>query len=123
MATLNQMVKYENDTLNSIFAVLADPTRRRIIELLFEGEKCVTEIADSFDMSLPAVSKHLRIIERAGLIARIKSGKYFHFKLAAGPMKNAVEWLNRYQIFWNTQLDSLEKHLNKSLQDSSNKEE
>lgn len=122
MTTLNQMVKYDSQTLSSTFAALADPTRRRIIELLLEGEKCVTEIADSFDMSLPAVSKHLRIIERAGLIERIKRGRYFHFKLAAGPMKDAVEWLNRYQIFWDDQLDSLEKHLNKSRQNSQNKE-
>jgi DNA-binding transcriptional ArsR family regulator len=117
------MVKYENDTINRTFAALSDPTRRAIIDRLAGKELCVTEIAEPFNMSLPAVSKHLRIIERAGLIKRIKRGKFYHFKLVAKPMKDASEWLERYQIFWNKQLDALEDYLDNSNKNSSKKEE
>jgi len=116
------MVKYENDTISRTFAAIADPTRREIIDRLAEKEMCVTEIAEPINMSLPAVSKHLRIIERAGIIKRIKRGKFYHFKLVAKPMKGASEWLERYQIFWNNQLDALEDYLDNSDNNSSRKE-
>src|SRR3989454_6412548 len=85
------------DRLNRTFAALADPTRRAILARLTLGEVSVTELAEPFDMSLPAVSKHLKVLERAGLIARGREAQWRPCRLDAGPMKDAAEWLHRHR--------------------------
>ena len=113
------MVKYYTDTLDVTFMALADPTRRAILTRLTENEHTVSELAEPFDISLPAVSKHLRILENAGLILREKQGRVHNFQLDAGPMQDAASWIEKYRIFWEKQFDSLEKYLQKTK----NKEE
>src|SRR5947207_15075714 len=89
----NQMVKYTPDVLNRTFAALADPTRRRILAHLAHGDRCVTDLARPHRMSLPAVSKHLRVLENAGLIRRKRYGRVHELKLEALPMKKAAQWM------------------------------
>ena len=108
------MVKYYTDTLDVTFMALADPTRRAILMRLAENEHTVSELAEPFEISLPAVSKHLRILENAGLILREKQGRVHKFQLDAGPMKEASSWIEKYRIFWENQFDSLEKYLEKT---------
>lgn len=105
------MVKSSSHTLDAIFSALSDPTRRKLLERLALGEKTVTEVAEPFDMSLPAISKHLRILEEAGLIVRRKQGRVHHLQLAAAPMKEASEWLDVYRQFWDAQFDALAQFL------------
>ena len=105
------MVKYKVDPLSTIFHALADPTRREILARISEREYCVTELAQPFDMSLPAVSKHLKVLERAHLLKRSKDGRVYRFEMNAGPLRDAYELLKRYEIFWEQQLDSLENFL------------
>jgi DNA-binding transcriptional ArsR family regulator len=100
-----------NSSLNVIFSALSDPTRRAILERLAGGEASVTELAEPFAMSLPAISKHLHILENAGLIIRQKEGRVHHLRIAADSMKEALEWLSRYRSFWNEQFDSLSRFL------------
>jgi len=100
------MVKYTSGSINATLSALADPTRRAIIERLEFTERSVLEIAKPFQISLPAISRHLKVLERAGLIERHKIGKTHVIKLMAGPMKNAAEWLNHYSVFWKGQLES-----------------
>jgi DNA-binding transcriptional ArsR family regulator len=95
------------DQLSATFAALADPTRRAILARLASGEATVTELAEPFDMSLPGISKHLKVLERAGLITRGRTAQWRPCRLEAGPMEDAVAWLNRYQRFWSEQLDRL----------------
>ena len=109
----NYMVKYYTDTLDVTFMALADPTRRAILMRLSEDKHTVSELAEPFDISLPAVSKHLRVLENAGLILREKQGRVHEFQLDAGPMKDAASWIEKYRIFWEKQFDSLEKYLQK----------
>lgn len=94
--------------LDSIFAALADPTRREILMSLTKGESAVSELAKPFDMSLPAVFKHLSILEEAGLITTEKVGRVRTCRLQAGPMHDAVQWLEYYSRFWDERLDALE---------------
>ncbi|NOX43883.1 MAG: winged helix-turn-helix transcriptional regulator [Gammaproteobacteria bacterium] len=107
------MVKYNSDQLNTIFGALSDPTRRAILARLVLGEATVTELATPFDMSLPAISKHLRILETADLIQREKHGRVHRLQLNAGPLKDVVDWIANYKQFWESQFDSLENYLNK----------
>ena len=93
--------------LNQTFAALADPTRRAILERLTAGDVAVTHLARPFRMSLPAVSKHLRVLEDAGLVARDREGRVHRMRLVAGPMKAAVEWMAAYAWFWDEQLKKL----------------
>jgi len=93
--------------LNATFAALADPTRRAILEHLTAGDIAVTELARPFRMSLPAVSKHLRVLEEAGLISRDRDGRVHRMRLIARPMKDAVEWMAAYAWFWDERLESL----------------
>jgi DNA-binding transcriptional ArsR family regulator len=95
------------DRLSTTFAALADPTRRAILARLAAGEASVTELGEPFAMSLPAVSKHLKVLERAGLIARAREAQWRPCRLEAAPLRDAVEWLNRYRLFWSSQLDRL----------------
>jgi len=99
------------DRLNSTFAALADPTRRAILARLTSGEASVTEIAQPFEMSLPAVSKHLKVLERAGLIARGREAQWRPCRLEAGPLKEADEWLERYRRHWEESFDRLDDYL------------
>jgi DNA-binding transcriptional ArsR family regulator len=103
------------DTLSSTFAALANPTRRAILARLATGEKSVTELARPFAMSLPAVTKHLKVLHRAGLIAQGRQAQWRPCKLRAGPLKNASDWIEQYRQFWDESLDRLEDYL-KELQ-------
>lgn len=105
------MVKYHGDPLDLTFAALSDPIRRSILKRLQRGEASVTELAGPFRVSLPAISKHLRVLERAGLVARKRSGRMHRIRLAAKPMKDAAQWLAMYRQFWDGQLDSLGQYL------------
>ncbi|TMQ56116.1 MAG: winged helix-turn-helix transcriptional regulator [Candidatus Eisenbacteria bacterium] len=104
---------WRSERLNATFAALADPTRRAILARLTLGEVSVTELAEPFDMSLPAVSKHLKVLERAGLIARGREAQWRPCRLDAGPMKDAAEWLDRYRRFWEESFDRLDVYLHK----------
>ena len=101
------MVNYSTGTLNQTFAALADPTRRAILKRLSFGDSSVTALAEPFDVSLPAISKQLRVLERAGLLTQEKDGRVRRCRLEALPMKEAVEWIAQYQRFWENQLESL----------------
>jgi len=105
---LNHMVKHQAD-LNNVFAALSDPTRRAIIERLTQGEQSVSEIAEPFDISLPAISKHLRVLEDAGLLRRRRQGRIHHLSLVTEPMQSATEWLEMYSTFWEDSFDKLAK--------------
>src|SRR5438093_9463292 len=99
------------DRLDRTFGALADPTRRAILARLAAGEASVTELAEPFDMSLPAVSKHLRVLERAGLIARSRQRQWRPARLEAGPLKEVAEWTERYRRFWEESYDRLDEYL------------
>ena len=103
------------DRLSRTFSALADPTRRAILARLVSGEASVTELAEPFDMSLPAISKHLKVLERAGLITRGREAQWRPCRLEARPLKGAADWLDHYRVFWEQSLDRLEGYL-KGLQ-------
>ena len=100
--------KQELDSLSVVFMALANPTRRKILELLRTGEITVMDLAKPFDMSLPAITKHLKILERAGLISRSQTKQYRPSKLDAEPLKEAASWINAYRQFWNHSFDRME---------------
>jgi DNA-binding transcriptional ArsR family regulator len=100
-----------SDKLSLTFAALADPTRRAILARLSDGEISVTELAAPFRMSLPAVSKHLKVLARAGLITRSRHAQVRPCRLKASPMKEAVDWLEYYRRFWEESFDRLEDYL------------
>ena len=101
------------DHLSTTFAALADPTRRAILARLASGECSVTELAEPFDMSMPAVSKHLRVLERAGLIARGRQAQWRPCRIEAAPLKDVAEWAERYRHIWERRLDRLDDYLQK----------
>ncbi len=105
------MVKYQSDGLNEIFGALADPTRRAILARLALGETSVGELAEPFEMSLPAVSKHLNVLEAAGLVQREKQGRLRRCQLDGRPLEAAAGWIEEYRHFWEAQLDSLARYL------------
>jgi len=96
------------DRLSVTFSALADPTRRAILARLSSGEASVNELAQPFEMSLPAVSKHLKVLEHAGLIARGRDAQYRPARLQAAPLKDVTEWLDRYRQFWEESFDRLD---------------
>jgi len=108
------MVKYSPRMLNRTFAALADPTRRRILAHLARGDRCVTDLARPHAMSLPAVSKHLRVLEKAGLLRRRRYGRVHQLKLEATPMQQAIRWIEEYRKFWDGSLDRLAAYLEKT---------
>jgi DNA-binding transcriptional ArsR family regulator len=110
------MVNNSPKSLDIVFSALSDPTRRAILERLARSQASVTELAAPFEMSLPAISKHLRILEHAGLIARQREGRIHHMRLAATAMKDAAEWLGHYRQFWDDQFDSLAAYLDTSAE-------
>lgn len=99
------------DQLSTTFAALADPTRRAILARLASGQSSVTELAEPFDMSLPAVSKHLRVLERAGLIARGREAQWRPCRLEARPLKQVADWAERYRHLWEARLDRRDTYL------------
>ena len=99
------------DHLSATFAALADPTRRAILSRLVSGECSVTELAAPFEMSLPAVSKHLRVLERAGLVARGREAQWRPCRLQPAPLKDVAEWVERYREMWEQRFDRLEAYL------------
>ena len=101
----------QTDPLSATFAALADPTRRAILARLAQGETSVKDLAAPFDMSQPAISKHLKVLERAGLIARGREAQWRPCKLSAGPLKDVSEWVENYRRFWEQSLDRLEEYL------------
>jgi len=101
------------DPLSSTFAALSDPTRRAILARLALGETSVTELARPFEMSMPAVSKHLKVLERAGLIARGREAQWRPCRLEASPLKEAASWIEEYRRFWEASLNRLEDYLRK----------
>ena len=99
------------DRLDRTFAALADPTRRAILARLVTGEASVTELAEPFEMSLPAVSKHLKVLERAELVARGRERQWRPARLEAGPLKEVAEWTERYRRFWEESYERLDDYL------------
>ena len=108
---LNFMVNNSSERLTTIFMALADPTRRAILERLAHGEASGTDLARPFSISVPAISKHLRVLEHAELILHRKDGRTHRFRLAASPMQEAATWLEHYRHFWESQFDSLDTYL------------
>ena len=102
-----------------IFSALADPTRRAILARLTEGEATVTELAEPFSISLPAISRHLKVLERAGLISRSRSAQWRSSTLQAEPLREAASWMERYRTFWDGSFDRLDEHLKRIQQDQS----
>lgn len=99
------------DGLSATFAALADPTRRAILSRLADGQATVNELAEPFEMSLPAVSKHLKVLERAGLIERGREAQWRPCRLSAAPLREANAWLDRYRRFWDERFDRLDRYL------------
>ena len=99
------------DRLSVIFAALADPTRRAILARLAEGEATVTQLAEPFDISLPAISRHLKVLENAGLISRTRSAQWRSSRLEPEPLREATAWMERYRRFWDENFARLDAHL------------
>jgi DNA-binding transcriptional ArsR family regulator len=106
------------DQLSTTFAALADPTRRAILARLAQGETSVTELAQPFQMSLPAVSKHLKVLERAGLIKRGRTAQWRPCRLEAEPLKQTAAWIEQYRRFWEESFDRLDDHLREIQQEN-----
>ena len=119
---VNQMVKYSSRTLDRTFAALADPTRRHILAHLARGDSRVTDLARPHAMSLPAVSKHLRVLENAGLLRRRRYGRVHEMHLDAKPLKQAAQWVEEYRKFWEGSLDRLAAYLDKTAKRTQKKE-
>ena len=100
-----------SDRLSTTFSALADPTRRAILARLVWGEASVSELAEPFDMSMPGISKHLKVLERAGLIARGRDAQWRPCRLEAGPLKEVSEWVEGYRRFWEESFDRLDDYL------------
>jgi DNA-binding transcriptional ArsR family regulator len=100
-----------SDSLTATFAALADPTRRAILARLASSEATVTELAKPFDMSMPAISKHLKVLENAGLIARSRDAQWRPCRLEAAPLKKIADWVDHYRRFWEDSFDRLDEYL------------
>jgi DNA-binding transcriptional ArsR family regulator len=111
------------DPLSATFAALADPTRRAILGRLASGEASVTQLAEPFEMSMPAVSKHLKVLERAGLIARGREAQWRPCRLDAAPLKEAADWVEEYRRFWEQSFDRLDEYLRELKNTESKKKE
>lgn len=99
------------DPLSATLAAIADPTRRAILTRLAQGEATVTELAEPFDLSLPAISKHLKVLERAGLVERGRAAQWRPCRLRARPLRQAAEWIERYRAFWEERFDRMAQYL------------
>lgn len=107
----NRSSMMHEGALDRVFSALSHQTRRSMLARLQEGTATVTELAEPFDMSLPAASKHLRVLERAGLVKRTIDGRVHRCALEAGPLSDAQAWLSHYEVFWRDTLDNLARHL------------
>ncbi|HEX8345750.1 MAG TPA: metalloregulator ArsR/SmtB family transcription factor [Actinoplanes sp.] len=107
------------DRLSTIFAALADPTRRAILARLADGDATVSELAEPFSISLPAVSRHLKVLEQAGLITRSRSAQWRTSSLQAEPLREATAWMERYRRFWDENFTRLDEHLQRMQQTAS----
>lgn len=116
------MVKLNEDAVDRTFAALADPTRRAILSRLAQGEASMGELAQPFKMSLPAVSKHVRVLRRAGLLRQHRQGRVRKCRLVAQPLQDASSWINRYRRFWENQLNSLAEYLERQVESNLNDE-
>ena len=101
----------ELDTLSATFSALADPTRRAILSKLTSGQASVTELAEPFEMSMPAITKHLKVLEKAGLIERGKEAQWRPCRLRAEPLREIEDWVEHYRVFWEESLDRLDAYL------------
>src|SRR6187402_549573 len=101
----------QTDALSATFAALADPTRRAILARLTSGECSVSELAEPFAMSMPAVSKHLRVLERAGLVTQRREAQWRPCRIEAGPLKDVADWAEHYRHIWEERFDRLDKYL------------
>jgi len=108
---MNRLNMMATDRLSIIFATLADPTRRAILARLSEGDATVSELAEPFSISLPAISRHLKVLEHAGLISRSRSAQWRSSSLQAEPLQEATAWMERYREFWDNNFDRLDAHL------------
>ena len=106
------------DHLSATFAALADPTRRAILARLVSGERSVSDLAEPFDISLPAVTKHLKVLERAGLITRGREAQWRPCRLEAKPLRDASHWIDRYRRFWEERLDRLGDYLRETQEEA-----
>ena len=102
------------DDLSLTFAALADPTRRAILTRLADGDATVTQLAEPFALTQQAISKHLKVLERAGLISRSRSGQHLSSMLRPAPLQEATEWMERYRRFWDASFDRLDAHLRRA---------
>jgi len=109
------MVKYPS--LDATFHALSDPIRRRILARLEMGEASVTEVAAPFRVSLPAVSKHIRVLEKAGLLARRRHGRVHSLRLVARPLREAAQWIEHYRRFWEARFDALDRYLQEAMRE------
>jgi DNA-binding transcriptional ArsR family regulator len=116
------MDMHQADPLSTTFAALADPTRRAILARLAEGEASVKDLSAPFDMSQPAISKHLRVLERAGLIEQGRQAQWRPRRLRAGPLRDISEWVNRYRRHWDESFERLDEYL-REVQDNEPKQE
>lgn len=110
--------KASSETLTAVFHTLADPTRRRVVEMLASGPRSVTDLASAFPMSLPAVSKHLKVMEKAGVIQRRKRGRVHEMSLRPETLESGMQWFNWHKDFWQQQLQSLQDYLENQDQNS-----
>src|SRR5580658_7800613 len=104
------------DRLSVIFGALADPTRRAILARLADGDATVTQLTEPFSISMPAISRHLKVLERAGLISRSRSGQWRSSSLQAEPLREATDWMERYRQYWDASFDRLDAHLRRVRQ-------
>jgi len=116
------MMRSEDDKLSQIFAALANPTRRAILARLAEGEATVNELAQPFNMSLPAISKHIRVLEHAGLITQGQKAQYRPCSLDAAPLEEVSRWTDQYRHIWETRFDQMDDYINQ-LTDKERKNE
>lgn len=105
-----------NDRLSAIFGALADPTRRAILARLADGDATVTELTAPFPISMPAISRHLKVLQRAGLISRNRSGQHLSSTLEAAALREAAEWMERYRQYWDASFERLDAHLSRVQQ-------
>lgn len=115
------MVKHKSSRIDRTFAALADPTRRGILQQLAESDRSLSDLAAPFDMSLPAVMKHVGVLERAGLLTHDKQGRVRRCHLEAAPLREAADWIERYRVFWTNQLDALSAYFEASDSESKRK--
>jgi DNA-binding transcriptional ArsR family regulator len=107
----NKVVIFMSDNLSATFSALADPTRRAILARLSSGERSVSELAEPFDMSLPAISRHLKVLEQAGLISRGREAQWRPARLEADPLREVAGWVEHYRRFWERSFDRMDSYL------------